>query len=146
MAFALAISRNSGKSDFSKVPLKVSCFRSILFCIGFASNKRVARRMEIGFEVAAFRNHPRTVSVEIQLRLASSLIDQLLLALSQRIGFQLNRPQIRAQYSQKPMLSCPLCDHGVRLVSFFRYTNECCNPINRKQKGSSAREEPIIPG
>ena len=56
MILVLATARSAKKRDFLKIPLKISCFRSILFFIDFDSNNTVAWRMDIGFEVAAFRN------------------------------------------------------------------------------------------
>jgi hypothetical protein len=73
--------------------------------------------MGIGFELAASVNPTSTVSATIQLRLRDFSEDEFLLVLSQPIGFHPNRLQIRSQQRRKPIVSCPLFDHGLLFSS-----------------------------
>ena len=67
--------------------------------------------MGIGFEAAISVNLIGTVSAKIQLRFSDFSEDEFLLALSQPIGLQLSRLQIRTQHPRKPMVTCFLPDH-----------------------------------
>jgi hypothetical protein len=71
--------------------------------------------MDIGFELAGYRNRYRTVSAKIQFRSTGFLAAQFPLVSSQLIGFQVNESQIRIYHPRKPMMTYLLFDHGVLL-------------------------------
>ena len=59
--------------------------------------------MGIGFELAASANPTSTASATTSLRFSDFSEDELLLVLSQPIGFRPNGPQIRSQQPRKPI-------------------------------------------
>ncbi len=71
--------------------------------------------MDIGFELATYRNPQRTGSAKIQFRLAGFLAARFALVSSQPTGFQVNEPQIRTHRPRKPMVTYFRFDHGVLL-------------------------------
>jgi hypothetical protein len=74
--------------------------------------------MGLEFELAASRNHYRTVFAKTQFPLAGFLAAQFLLVSSQPIGFQVNECQIRIHHPRKPMMTYLRFDHGVLLNTF----------------------------
>jgi hypothetical protein len=72
--------------------------------------------MDIGFELAAYRDSYRTVSRKIQFSLAGFLASQFLLFSSQTTGFQVNKSLIRTHRPKKIYGDLYLWfDHGMLL-------------------------------
>jgi len=93
-------------------------------------------QMDIGFELAAYRDSYKTVSTKIQFSLAGFLASQFLLFFSQPMGFQVNKSLIRTHCPQKIYGDLSLV-WSRNAVKYFFYTNECFNLIGSTDRRSS---------